>query len=467
MRMRRVVRPSAADQRHAGERDGVSHPVLALQRAAGNRAVAAMLGTTRSATRVLARTPQRITEIRRRQSQLSKADTASNRALNRVNEVASELIEASGITTDDGQPIPAVKGKGPPPATGRPPRRPSRRLAPISQTIGNLRRVQAQGGSRGAKATEMLDIITEIQGGQRARDDERRNLDRELTRINPNAQAGNLRPRRPPGGGGGAGNAPGGGGGGGQGGQVQSPSRTGGSTSRMSRADVARVLTSGKANLAKAVRFTKVVGGFMAAFGALTAALDVLAAIDNMNKLLAHGTALPKEQAAADQVLSDSQDAKREAEEATDDISLFAWIVTIEDAAAREDDRDLFAFDDALNKIRVQLEKSAKALRELADDLTAKASAVLDAKLEQLVEVYRPNLSGTASNAVALAMYISLEKLHSRIFAASNTYGEAAVTLEYWAYQLKELEFAANDLGWEMARLRRRKEIEAERKAVR
>ena len=61
--------------------------------------------------------------------------------------------------------------------------------------------------------------------------------------------------------------------------------------------------------MARAQKFTRRLQGYLAAWGKLNQVLDLLATINTMTSLLAHGTAMPKEQHEADQVLKNSQEA--------------------------------------------------------------------------------------------------------------------------------------------------------------
>ena len=107
--------------------------------------------------------------------------------------------------------------------------------------------------------------------------------------------------------------------------------------------------------------------GYLAAWGSLQSVLGALAYIDTSAKMLAHGTAMPKEQAAADQLLSKSQEALDGAEEATEDISIFAWTSLIVEAQRSEDDKALSTIDNTLADMRRPLENSSKQLQDLSD----------------------------------------------------------------------------------------------------
>jgi hypothetical protein len=65
-----------------------------------------------------------------------------------------------------------------------------------------------------------------------------------------------------------------------------------------------------------------------------------------------------------------------------------------------------------------------------------------------------PHFSGTDPNAVAAALYHSLDILHGTIQSSAKNFATAAQSLSLWAQQLKKIEYWANGAGWEMARKR-------------
>ena len=218
------------------------------------------------------------------------------------------------------------------------------------------------------------------------------------------------------------------------------------------RKQVASVIAGSASTVARAQRFTRRLQGYLAAWGKLNAALVVLSAIETMGKLLAHGTALPKEQGEADKVLRDSQEALTDAEDAVENISLLGWTFIIGEALRNEDDQSLFALEEAMMKLRHPLEESEKTLKGVADDLFRSVDALQIEKLKQLVQIATPSLGGTGSNAVALAFHQALERLHGTLLTAARNYSTASDTPAYWAYQLKQLEDSANDAAWYVAR---------------
>ena len=119
--------------------------------------------------------------------------------------------------------------------------------------------------------------------------------------------------------------------------------------------------------------------------------------------------------------------------------------MSIGEALRREDADGLFAFDIALMKMRLPLEKSAEALKDVADDLYGRADALKKEMLRQLIQILRPNLSGTADNAMAFALHQSLELLHGAVLEAARNYVTASEKLIYWADQLKDFEDYAEE----------------------
>ncbi len=195
---------------------------------------------------------------------------------------------------------------------------------------------------------------------------------------------------------------------------------------------------------------------------ALFSVLDVLELIETATSLLAHGTALPKEQAEADQVMKQSAQAKQEAEWATEDISLAAWTIIIGEAERLRDDDGLYAIDAALTQMREPLEASAKPLEDVANDLYRKAVPIDKASTEQLIRVYLPSLT-TVANATAYAMHESLKKLNNTMTAAAATYKEVSELLAWWAARLRELEVLATEAAWDIRVERRALQLELER----
>jgi hypothetical protein len=200
---------------------------------------------------------------------------------------------------------------------------------------------------------------------------------------------------------------------------------------------------------------------YIAVVSAFFSVLNALAVIDTMQKLLAHGTALPKEQAEADKVAADSQEAKKWAISIDDDIHRFAWMVIIGESTAAGDDQSLLQMDIALHELRQPIDASGRELREIADDLTRTVATIKTETNKQFKDIFRFHGPETGSNAIALAMHESLQKLGGTVSTAATTYGEAAEAMERWAAEIKMFEDEANAAAWEVRQQRARQELEA------
>jgi hypothetical protein len=223
-------------------------------------------------------------------------------------------------------------------------------------------------------------------------------------------------------------------------------------TSATTRTAMAKAITQSRTGVARAVALTGRITVYIKAFGVLTHLLTLLSAIDSMQKLLAHGTAMPDEQRQADRVLSDSNRAKDEADQATEDIDLVHWVTLSGEAERANDDETLFAIDEAASAVRRALEDSAAVAQGLAEDLEASSKSIQGEMLKRLVGILMPNPGGTAHNSIEFALYASLERLHGTTLAASRNYAEAAGNLNAWAVQFRGIDRWANDAAWAIAR---------------
>jgi hypothetical protein len=197
---------------------------------------------------------------------------------------------------------------------------------------------------------------------------------------------------------------------------------------------------------------------FLAGLDALFSLLDGLEAIETATSLYAHGTALPKEQQEADEILRQSVQAKREADAATEDINLMDWGLLVHAAVNSDDDTGLYAIDAGITQIREALEASVNGLEGMANDLYQRARPLEKASGEQLIAVYMPSLSTTA-NAMALAMHESLKQLNNTLRAAAANYKETSETLAWWTTQLRRLEVLATEAAWDIRVERRAQQL--------
>ena len=215
---------------------------------------------------------------------------------------------------------------------------------------------------------------------------------------------------------------------------------------------MAKAIAQSRTGIARAVALNGRIQVYIKAFGVLTHLLTLLSAIDSMQKLLAHGTAMPDEQRQADGVLSDSNRAKDEADQVTEDIDLLQWVTLSGEAERANDEDTLFAIDEAASAIRSALEDSAAVAQGLAEDLEASAKSIQGEMLKRLVGILMPNPGGTAHNSVEFALHRSLERLHGTTLTASQNYAEAAENLNGWAVEFRGIGRWANDAGWAIAR---------------
>lgn len=223
-------------------------------------------------------------------------------------------------------------------------------------------------------------------------------------------------------------------------------------TSAATRAQMAKAITQSDTATARAVALTARIKIYVKAYGVLTHLLSLLSAIDDMQSMQAHGTALPKEQKQADDVLSDSTRAKDEADQVTEDLSVSQWVIVAGEMERANDDKSLFDIAVAASALSHSLEDSAAEAQRLAEDLKATAEPMLGEMYKQLVNAIMPNRTGTADNAIAAALYSSLQTLRGTTLAASQNYAEAADTLNWWAEQFRGISRWAHDSAWAILR---------------
>ena len=217
------------------------------------------------------------------------------------------------------------------------------------------------------------------------------------------------------------------------------------------REGLAKAIARNASSIRRANQFTQRLRGYLGAWGALQSVLGALALIDSMTKLLAHDTALPAEQREADELSRQSQEAIKEAEEATEDISVFGWFLLTGEAQRNEDAEALFAIDDTLTKMRRSLEKASKQLQGLSDDILRSAHSLEEAKFKQYREISK---SQFVSAGVEFTLYVSLERLHGTVLESARNFATASQTLAYWADHLKPLEDKAYHAWWYVAKKR-------------
>jgi len=237
-------------------------------------------------------------------------------------------------------------------------------------------------------------------------------------------------------------------------------------TPKASAGEVARVIASSQHYVTRAQELTQRIQRYVGAWNKYKQTLEVLSAIDDAEKLLAHGTAMPEEQHAADQTLKESNDAQEQVEATTEDISLGAWAVSIDAAERNGDDKALFEMVQALIAVRHPLETSARDLKDVSDNLFGQADDLTNAMYRQLVEVLSPHGESEIGNVEAAVIHRSLELLRGTTLGAAQNFAAASVTLDSWVFWLNQLADAAERAGWSVARKRAllRYEIEQARR---
>jgi hypothetical protein len=363
----------------------------------------------------------------------------------------------------------------------------------------NLRRIRDAGQPRdatpdqkraGAQAQGLLDQMEEIEERQRQLRDRRTELDRELTRVNPRikerlAQATRL-PRTDYKGGDSSkkpeskvttttGDDP----------KVatepkparvapsvtpprpkETPIPAKGTPVRGANKNVAKAIADINSGAAKAWKFAGRLKGYGGAIGALFSVLDMLATIDSMAKLLAHGTVLVEEQREADQVVTNSHEALRGAEAVDEDIHFAAWTIVINEAARNGDDQALLKLDDALTELHRSLDASATQLKDMADELDRRATALKKESINQRDQILQStDVYGTASRALAFAFHVSLDKLHASVSNSADNYAAASEKLAFWADGVKGFADATNSATWDVAQKRAAERLRQERAA--
>ena len=225
-------------------------------------------------------------------------------------------------------------------------------------------------------------------------------------------------------------------------------SRPSAAGSGVDTAKVARAIASADAQTKRAQAFGARLARYYQAFELLQQALAVLDAISTAEDLIAHGTALPKEQAEADKVVKESDDAVEQANDTIDGISLLEWTGHVANARQAKDQAALFQIEDALLKIKAPLETSAKSLRDIAGDLTQGSDRMREESRRQYRTATTPQGESTLPNAVAAALWDATQRLSGRLGTAARNYTEAAATLQSYADLLNDLASEAEDAAW-------------------
>jgi hypothetical protein len=213
----------------------------------------------------------------------------------------------------------------------------------------------------------------------------------------------------------------------------------------------AKIIASANASITRAAALGERLAGYLKAYQSLMAALDALETIKDMLDLLAQGTTLREQQRNADQVLSDAERAKAEADAVLDDISLFALFGQVNAAERRGDDHWLTELVTTLIEFTQQLETAERKAREYAEGIASQADVLRKMEAEARRRAERqPGFAGAAAGAE----YVSLDPLAGTVQSAARVYNEAADTLHQQVEQFDALTTAINNRAWDIARAR-------------
>jgi hypothetical protein len=207
----------------------------------------------------------------------------------------------------------------------------------------------------------------------------------------------------------------------------------------------ARAIASADAQVRRAQALGTRLGLYFQAWQLLQQGLAALDAITTAEDLIAHGTALPKEQAEAVGVAKESDQAVAEVDDTVAQISWLYWFGRIADAQKAQNQTALDQIIDDLIKIKVSMEQSAQNLQGIADDLTQSSQRMREESQRQWKIAVRPQGESTLPNSVAAALWDATTRLSGTIAGAAENYAAAAETLRYEAKALNELEDAADD----------------------
>jgi hypothetical protein len=221
----------------------------------------------------------------------------------------------------------------------------------------------------------------------------------------------------------------------------------------------ARAIASADAQLRRAQALGTRLARYYQAWQLLQQGLEALDAIATAEDLIAHGTALPKEQAEADGVAKESDQVVAEVDATVAQISWLYWIGRIADAQKAQNQTALDQIIGTLIEITVPMEQSARNLQGIADDLTQSAKRMREESQRQWKIGSRAQGDSSLPNAVAAALWDATIRLSGTIAGAAENYAAAAETLRYEAKALNELEDAADDAA-KLIRIERTKQAQ-------
>ncbi|HSW27459.1 MAG TPA: DUF4157 domain-containing protein [Burkholderiaceae bacterium] len=211
-----------------------------------------------------------------------------------------------------------------------------------------------------------------------------------------------------------------------------------------------RLVAQLEAEALESRRFAVRVKVYSAVFGAFMEAISILDTINDAMAMQSEGTLLGPSQRQADQVASQAREAKAQAEKMTDDISLLSAVAAVSQAMDRNDEPTLMNLSGALGDLSMPLGEQASKLDDFARSLDARAKGLAIAGSFHKTLAQIPQGLGTAGNAHAFGMYVSLERLSNAVRSGAADYAAAAELLAFYANTLGALAHEANQAAWEL-----------------
>ncbi|MEJ2454125.1 MAG: DUF4157 domain-containing protein [Candidatus Thiodiazotropha sp.] len=198
----------------------------------------------------------------------------------------------------------------------------------------------------------------------------------------------------------------------------------------------------------RSIAFTTRVRIYSGVFSGLMSLLSFASVTSDAMSLLAEGTVLSGAQKQANKIEGQSRDAHQWVLDSGADINLLGYIAIVHDAIQREDDDTLFDIDQAASDLGIKLGDFALTFGDMAKKLKARSQAmdVMADFYKKLAQI--PQGTGTAANAQAFAMYVSLERLSGTVNSAAENYKKAAEMLAAYDKWLNDLAYRANREAW-------------------
>jgi hypothetical protein len=204
----------------------------------------------------------------------------------------------------------------------------------------------------------------------------------------------------------------------------------------------------------RSVSFSKRLSFYGKSVSGLLSVLGMLGTISDALSLAAEGTVLGDVQRQANKVESHSRSTEKWAEDTAASISLLTAVAVTADAINRQDDDALFSIDESASDLALELLDHAEKLGDIAGKLSAKSQAMDVMSDFYLTLAKIPQGFGTAPNASAFAMHVSLEKLSGTVGNAASHYKKAQETLQIMGNWLEELAKSANREAWNIIKKR-------------